>query len=248
MLTPTPITLSADALKTWERCPQQFAWKHLDRLQWPADHSNFVLGTRVHKLMDYHARNLDVDALLPHQPPDVVATWRTLLAHPAAQWPVVASEWGFELPVGLLAEQPYSNGPIWVTGRIDRVAWHQNQLWIIDWKTGTAAPKHAELAWQTGVYALAVAHAWQSLPQGPWQQQPPQTLTMAYVSASTTHSHMHTVVLNAQTLAQWQTRLTQACQALTSATQYPPATPCPDKWCPFRSICPAVCDPVRYAN
>jgi PD-(D/E)XK nuclease superfamily len=228
------INLSADTLKTWDRCPQQFEWKVLNRLNWPSDTRNFVLGTSIHKLMDCQARGMAVDLLLSQADTAIQSTWHTLQQHPATQWPVVASEWGFELPVLL----PDSDTPLWVTGRIDRIAWHQNHLWILDWKTGTAAPRQPHKAWQTGVYALAVWQAWASLPAGPWSVSPPSRLTVAYVAVAPPDVKQLTVDFVQPDIDHWQSRLRESIVKMIQATEYGPSDPCPDRWCTFRPMCP----------
>jgi hypothetical protein len=228
-------TLSADSLKTWDTCVQQFEWKVLNHLHWPSDTRNFALGTRIHKLMDYQSRGMDVTPLLTQADAAVQATWALLQQHPAVQWPCVASEWGFEFPV----ETP-DHPPVWMTGRIDRVAWHQNQLWIIDWKTGTAAPRAPEKAWQTGMYALAVWQAWRSLPPGPWQKSPPQAVNVTYVAVSPPEVRQLTVRLGPEEIAYWQTRLQTSLHAIMHSTSYQPQAPCPDKWCVYQPMCPVT--------
>ena len=232
------LTLSADTLKTWETCPQQFEWKVLNRLNWPSDTRNFVLGTSIHKLMDCQARGMAADTLLPHTSDAIQSTWQALQQHPATQWPIVASEWGFELPVTL----PDQDSPVWVTGRIDRVAWHQNHLWVLDWKTGTAAPRQPQKAWQTGIYALAMWQAWASLPPGPWSLHPPNRITVAYVAVSPPDVKQLTVAFTQPEIDYWQNRLSEAVIKMTQATEYHPTEPCPDRWCAFRPKCPITCD------
>jgi hypothetical protein len=238
-------TLSADSLKTWDKCPQQFEWKVVKRLNWPSETGNFTLGKTVHKLMDCQAKGMDVAPLVATCPPAIQQSWHTLNTHPSVEWQVVASEWGFEFPV-TVASAP--DETCWITGRIDRLALHNNTMWIIDWKTGTAAPKHPERAWQTGIYAMAVQQAWATLPPGPWHQQTghdqqPNKLKMAYVSVTPPTVQQQSVSFSEADFDHWQQRLTNTLEAIATATReqtFSPVSPCPDRWCPYQPICPVT--------
>lgn len=229
-------TLSADSLKTWDTCPQQFEWKTLNQLHWPSDTRNFVLGTSIHKLIDCQARGLDVEPLISAADGNIQATWHLLQRHPSVQWQVVASEWGFELPLTLAGQE----NPIWVTGRIDRIAWHQNQLWVIDWKTGTAAPRNPEKAWQTGIYALALQQAWQHLPAGPWSAAKPSQVNVAYIAVAPPDIRQLTVRFGPPELQYWQNRLETTVTTILQSPHFKPLPQCPDKWCAFQPVCPST--------
>lgn len=172
--------IASDALKSWSRCKRQFAYKYVTRLQWPSDARHFSLGQNVHKLLDYHARGLDCEPLVREATPDVQNSWRKLIAHRTVQWPVIANEWAFHVPITL------KNGTVeWLTGRMDRVAreplattsltpatfgtetadseahtrnhpTEKDKIWIIDWKTGTGVPRNAPEDWQTRLYLFAL--------------------------------------------------------------------------------------------
>jgi hypothetical protein len=149
--------ISADALKSWSRCRRQFVYKYVARLQWPSDVRHFSLGREVHKLLDYQSRGLPCDLLLESAEDNVRRSFEKLLAHRAAQWPILASEWEFNVPLKL------SGGKTeWLNGRIDRVSRDGDKVWIIDWKTGMGAPRNASQAWQTRLYLFALLELAQS--------------------------------------------------------------------------------------
>jgi hypothetical protein len=143
--------ISSDAFKSWSRCRRQFYYKHVKGMQWPTDIQHFQLGRDVHKLLDYQARGLDCDLLLTNAGEAVCHSWRKLREHPISQLPVLANEWAFHVPMTLGHGQQE-----WLTGRIDRVARFENQILVIDWKTGTAVPKQPQADWQTRLYLYAL--------------------------------------------------------------------------------------------
>ena len=145
--------VSVNQLKTWGRCRKKFYYDYVQKLRWPTDPSNFRLGTQVHKLMDFQARELSCQDVLRDADTDVLTTWKKLMEHPLAHLPVLANEWAFLVPVETF----------WLTGRIDRIAQKGDQILIIDWKTGTGIPKNPQEDWQTLVYLYATVETFQDL-------------------------------------------------------------------------------------
>ncbi|WP_373532134.1 PD-(D/E)XK nuclease family protein [Vampirovibrio sp.] len=234
--------ISSDAFKSWSRCKRQFFYKHVKKMQWPADIQHFRLGRDVHKLLDYQARGLDCGLLLANAPMDVRVSWQKLLNHPIAHLPVIANEWAFHTPIS--TEEGYTD---WLTGRIDRVARRQDMVLVIDWKTGTGVPRNPELDWQTRLYLYAlleVAHTPSAEdlglnPHGPLQ---PEQVQFVYVEVKAdTHTPVREVVLPYNSAKHEATR--QTLQAIVSAMaveeEYalPESLQCPDKFCSYRTIC-----------
>jgi hypothetical protein len=253
---PTPMALSSvspNHLQTWGRCQRQFDYQYVQQLRWPTDQRNFALGKNVHKLLDYHARGMEVTPLLQTATPEVQRAWQLLMAHPISQAPVVASEWGFQIPVdytearaevapavitaaGESAPPPANQPPrrVWLTGRIDRIVRGDNgQVWVLDWKTGTAVPKDPANHWQTIVYLLAVLAAKDDLglPDLTAEQ-----LVFVYVGVSDA-VRLVQVPFDTLQLAQYQARLQQSLQQLLSATDFVLPSRCPDAHCPYGTIC-----------
>jgi hypothetical protein len=253
---PPPLTLSSvspNHLQTWGRCQRQFDYQYVQQLRWPTDQRNFALGKNVHKLLDYQARGLDVEPLLQTATSELQHAWQLLMAHPISQAPVVASEWGFQIPVDYAearaepapagitatdeavpssAEQPPRH--VWLTGRIDRIVCGDNgQIWVLDWKTGTAVPKDPAHHWQTIVYLLAVLAAKHDLglPDLTAEQ-----LAFVYVGVSDA-VRLVEVSFDASQQAQYEARLQQSLQQLLSATDFVLPSRCPDAHCPYGTIC-----------
>jgi hypothetical protein len=221
-----PELLSPHHLQSWERCARQFELKYVRKLDWPTETGNFALGQTVHKLMDFHARQLPLDSFLNGD--DIAAHTQALLAHPLAQLPVVASEWGFQVPIT-------PNG--WLTGRIDRIAKEPETqtLWVIDWKTGTGVPANPESAWQTVCYLYAVTEACADLGL------PDLTadhVKFAYLKASNRgEARQITVPYHRGRHQETRQRLEQAFHSILGAMAYPLPEHCPDRYCPYRRVC-----------
>jgi len=234
--------VSSDAFKSWSRCKRQFYYKHVKRLQWPADIQHFRLGRDVHKLLDYQARELDCELLLSNAPRDVRLSWQKLIAHPTVHLPVLANEWAFHVP--LQTEQGKCE---WATGRIDRVARSGNEIWVIDWKTGTGVPRNPEADWQTRLYLYALVEV-AGMPSaadlglkidGPLR---PEQVRFVYVEVKADeYTPVREVNIEYNQAKHEATR--QVLQAILSqlAVEEEFALPdngvCPDRYCSYRSIC-----------
>ncbi len=237
--------IASDALKSWSRCKRQFAYKYVTRLQWPSDARHFSLGRDVHKLLDYHARGLDCEPLVQEATPAVQNSWRKLIAHRTVQWPVIANEWAFHVPITL------QNGTIeWLTGRMDRVAREchdggPDKIWVIDWKTGTGVPRHAEEDWQTRLYLFALLEVANTpsaadlslCEHGPLQA---DDLGFLYVEVKPdTHTPIREVLIPYSRERHEDTRrlLHTILNAMSVEETYALPGQCPDRYCAYRTIC-----------
>lgn len=243
MLKPLEFTqISSDAFKSWSRCKRQYYYKHVKKMQWPADIQHFSLGKDVHKLMDYQARGMDCTLLLDKAAQNVRVSWQKLMAHPMAHLPVIVSEWAFHVPL------PLDFGETkWLTGRIDRVARHESELLVIDWKTGTGVPRNPEADWQTRLYLYALVEVAQTASatdlglnmDGPLK---PEQLRFVYVEVKAdSHTPVREVVVHYGQSKHEATR--QTLKAMLSAIDseeefaLPENNQCPDKFCAYRTIC-----------
>ncbi len=237
--------ISSDAFKSWSRCKRQFYYKHVKKLQWPADIQHFRLGRDVHKLLDYQARGLDCTLLLENAPMDVRVSWQKLMSHPVAHLPVIANEWAFHVPMTF--EDGSNANRDWLTGRIDRVARRGDDILVIDWKTGTGVPRNPETDWQTRLYLYALlevaqtasAHDLDLNGQEPLQA---EQLQFVYVEVKAdNHTPVREVVLPYNVQKHEATRQTLqtiiAAMAVEEDYDLPDTRQCPDKFCAYRSIC-----------
>lgn len=221
-----PLLLSANHLKTWNRCKKRFQLHVLDSLRWPTNPGNFEFGQTIHALMDHHARGLPVEPLLRHTPPEIARSYKLLAEHPLAQAPVVASEWGFTVPI---------ESNIWLTGRMDRLSTSGNGTTIVDWKTGTAIPQNPNDDWQTRLYLYAAVEA---TPSQLGVSHPPDQWAMAYIGVSrkgvvNTVTIPYSQAMHEETKTRLQVTLSEIRQSVT----YPLPAQCPDRYCGYRNVC-----------
>lgn len=225
--------ISVSQLKTWGRCRKKFQLDYVNKLRWPTDQSNFQLGQDVHKLLDYHARGLDCTQLLTTATPKVQQAWRLLMDAEITQKPIVASEWGFLVP--LLADD--GSVMCWLDGRIDRISRDGDQpsdaLLVIDWKTGTAVPQSPETDWQTMVYLYATVEARKEL--GLVDITPEQ---MRFVYVEVKHQIREvTVAYDSQRHQEVGHFLKKTVQDILAEQDYPLPQACPDRYCPYGQVC-----------
>jgi hypothetical protein len=234
--------ISSDAFKSWSRCKRQFYYKHVKKMQWPADIQHFRLGRDVHKLLDYQARGLDCALMLENAPMDVRVSWQKLMNHPVVHLPVIANEWAFHVPM------PCADGNTdWLTGWIDRVTRRGDEILVIDWKTGTGVPRNPEVDWQTRLYLYALVEVAQSKSaedlglriHGPLQ---PEQVKFLYVEVKAdNHTAIREVVLDYNASKHEATRQTLQSIVSQMATEedydLPDNNQCPDKFCSYRTIC-----------
>ncbi|MEB3206236.1 MAG: PD-(D/E)XK nuclease family protein [Vampirovibrionales bacterium] len=251
LLANNAVVLSVDGIKTFHKCARKYQLQTLRRMRWPADTRNFRLGQHVHKLMDYQAYanlGLPLNAVLPAATNAEKSAFERLEKESSvAGWPVLASEWGFNLRLSRQADWPASVGAVFIRGRMDRLVLQPetHHVVIVDWKTGTAIPKQPEHDFQTLIYALAVDEASEHLPvpkQSALEGAAPR-LAFVYVGVSSNLQkplqeiridfdapRLH--LARKEVLAE-----VSAMLKAMAADQFALPAYCPDRYCPFRTVC-----------
>lgn len=226
-----PLLLSADSLKQWSRCKQQFLYKTVKGLRWPSSPANFAFGTQVHKLLDYASREgLPYQPLLAHCSPEVKQAFQLLHQSPLGQAPIIASEWAFTVPI--LVEE--GKRPVWLQGRVDRLAEWDNGLAIIDWKTGTAIPRDPATAWQTLAYCYGVYEARDQLGLNDLAA---DHLSFIYLQVKGTILKEVRLPYSASQHQQVKKRLAELASNILEERLFALPPSCPDRFCPYASLC-----------
>lgn len=218
-----PESYSVNQLKTWCKCRKKYELDYVRKLQWPANPKNFRLGKGVHQLLDYTARNLPVEPIVKDADSDIVEVWQFLQRSHWARLPVLASEWGFSLEV---------DGN-WIYGRIDRIVQDGETIRILDWKTGTSAPREPETDWQTLIYLYVAYEARRDLGVDVTPEQLQFTYVQVKNGALSTVDVPYSVAMHEAT----RQRLAETLQAIQMATVYTLPVQCPDRFCPYYNIC-----------
>jgi ATP-dependent helicase/DNAse subunit B len=228
--------ISREHLKSFSRCQKQYQLKYAEPLAWPSDTRKFALGQRVHKLMEYQSLGFPLAVLLQDTTPEIRSHFQALAAHPVSQWEILASEWGFHVPLPIHDAEKQA---LFLTGSVDRIARDpQGKVWIIDWKTGTGAPKEPQTDWQTRVYLYAVyqARALLGLPD----DFAPEDLGFLYVEVRpqrTPAVELKALPLNRIWLADIEQLILQTVEAIVKTSDFKLPETCPDRFCPYRAVC-----------
>lgn len=222
-----PEQYSSDQFKTWSRCRKKYDYQYLRRLNWPTDQSHFRLGKSVHKLLEFQSRHLDCTLLLQDAEADVRQAWEALMAHPIAQFPIVASEWGFHVPVE-------NEKPVWLTGRVDRIAQDGDTILVLDWKTGTGVPTLPEMDWQTILYLYAVVEAATELGHPGLT---PEQVRFVYVEVKNGEVREVPVPYDTERHIANGEKIRQTIREIQAAAAYDLPKKCPDPFCPYSAVC-----------
>jgi putative RecB family exonuclease len=166
--------LSATKLQTYQRCPQQYYYRHELKLQQPAFFGSAELGNALHKALatlywDWH-----------YQTPVPDLSWiRSCWERSSSDFTSVQTQEGLELleqyyqqfilPSGTLRKPLAVEGRIYgtllvenlefaIAGRYDRLSYLDEGLELVDYKTGKdfKLPDPAAVDLQLGLYSLAI--------------------------------------------------------------------------------------------
>ena len=137
--------ISPNMLKTFKTCPQKYYYRYVLNLAVPQRSSMFEKGKKIHALANYYLRGDDISRLVTELNEDERVIWGMLLKNEYFQKEYVKSEYNLSCKVG----------DYWIGGRIDAIVKDENNLYILDYKTGSI-PKDAENDYQTMVYLLTL--------------------------------------------------------------------------------------------
>lgn len=139
--------------KTYEKCKRKYYYEYVKNLHWPSLDSNFELGLSIHKLLDYQAKGLEVEAIVKDAKPEIQEYWQYLKSSDILNYKIVASEWAFTVCL--------EKGKSWLEGRVDRIIEEpaSNKTVILDFKTGQKIPKPQTVDWQMAVYLYAISES-----------------------------------------------------------------------------------------
>jgi hypothetical protein len=219
-----------DDFKKWSQCKKQFFYRRIQGLKWPSDDSNFKLGRTVHKLMEFQAQHLPVEHLLSSLTPLELQAYDSLKHCDAAQWTVLASEWGFQVPIKVLDKT------LWLTGRVDRISQDPDgNIVLIDWKTGTSIPRNPEQDWQTRLYLYAVHECAQDLGLSAFAA---EQLRFLYIQThQANHLVQKTIHYSMEKHQHIRAQIKGMMEAMLQETTFNLPQACPDRYCSFKTIC-----------
>lgn len=142
------INYSPNMLKTFKSCPLKYKFKYIDKISLPQKSSFFEKGKKVHALANYYLKGLDISKFEPTLNPEEAKAWNILKTNEFFNKTYVNSEYNLSCKIG----------DFWIGGRLDAIVMENDNLYILDYKTGSI-PKNPEYDYQTMVYLLCLSSA-----------------------------------------------------------------------------------------
>lgn len=139
---------SPNMLKTYKSCPLKYKFKYIDKISLPQKASFFEKGKKVHALANYYLMGNDISKFEPTLNESEKEAWNNLKNNEFFNLEYVNSEYNLSCKIG----------DFWIGGRLDAIVRKDNNLYILDYKTGSI-PQNPETDYQTMVYLLCLSGA-----------------------------------------------------------------------------------------
>ena len=244
--------LSPSALNTWMNCRRQYFYQYVERKPTSKAKAHFSLGNSLHAALRDYAMPLDTPLDAPRTPAELLEkNWQTAgyrdadmsntVKSVAHVWleQYVLNEGEFS-PVGVERSVEYPRNGYILNGRIDRIDRRvidgQEQLVIVDYKTGKGVPDEAEARGSLALAFYAVA-AWRLLktPCHRVELHHLPTGTRAVATHSDESLARHGARLDALALEVIEARERHSATAAVDMFEPTPSALC--RWCDFRDFC-----------
>ena len=142
------INYSPNMLKTFKSCPLKYKFKYIDKISLPQKSSFFEKGKKVHALANYYLKGLDISKFEPTLNPEEAKAWNILKTNEFFNKTYVNSEYNLSCKIG----------DFWIGGRLDAIVMENDNLYILDYKTGSI-PQKPEYDYQTITYLLCLSNS-----------------------------------------------------------------------------------------
>lgn len=142
------INYSPNMLKTFKSCPLKYKFKYIDKISLPQKSSFFEKGKKVHALANYYLKRLDISKFEPTLNPEEAKAWNILKTNEFFNKTYVNSEYNLSCKIG----------DFWIGGRLDAIIMENDNLYILDYKTGSI-PQKPEYDYQTITYLLCLSNS-----------------------------------------------------------------------------------------
>lgn len=136
---------SPNMLKTFKTCAQKYYLKYITGLSVPQKSYIFDKGKKIHALAHYYLRGDDISKLVLELNEDEKQVWDMLCKNEYFNKSYVNSEYNLSCKVG----------NFWIGGRLDAIVRDENNIYILDYKTGQI-PKEPDFDYQTMTYLLCL--------------------------------------------------------------------------------------------
>lgn len=136
---------SPNMLKTYELCPRKFYLRYVKNISMPVNDDIFEFGKNIHALASYYLRGENIEKMEQALSERERLVWAYLKGGKYFSYDTVATEYNLAFKLG----------GVFFGGRIGALVKNGDELFILDYKTGSA-PKGAKYDFQTMIYLLAV--------------------------------------------------------------------------------------------
>ncbi len=139
---------SPNMLKTFKSCPLKYKFKYIDKISLPQKASFFEKGKKVHALANYYLKGYEISKFEPTLNENEQKAWYNLKNNEFFNMKYINSEYNLSCKIG----------DFWIGGRLDAIVMKDDNLYILDYKTGSI-PQNPETDYQTMVYLLCLSGA-----------------------------------------------------------------------------------------
>ena len=190
---------SPNMLKTYKSCPLKYKFKYIDKIALPQKASFFEKGKKVHALANYYLMGNDISKFEPTLNESEKEAWNNLKNNEFFNLEYVNSEYNLSCKIG----------DFWIGGRLDAIVRKDNNLYILDYKTGSI-PQNPETDYQTMVYLLCLSGAPFITPQN--------NLKFVYIDLKNNQNCV--IDFNQDIKSEYEKAIVQICSSIENA-QYP---------------------------
>lgn len=190
---------SPNMLKTYKSCPLKYKFKYIDKISLPQKASFFEKGKKVHALANYYLMGNDISKFEPTLNESEKEAWNNLKNNEFFNLEYVKSEYNLSCKIG----------DFWIGGRLDAIVRKDNNLYILDYKTGSI-PQNPEIDYQTMVYLLCLSGAPFITPQN--------NLKFVYIDLKNNQNCV--IDFNQDIKSEYEKAIVQICSSIENA-QYP---------------------------
>lgn len=190
---------SPNMLKTYKSCPLKYKFKYIDKISLPQKASFFEKGKKVHALANYYLMGNDILKFEPTLNESEKEAWNNLKNNEFFNLEYVNSEYNLSCKIG----------DFWIGGRLDAIVRKDNNLYILDYKTGSI-PQKPETDYQTMVYLLCLSGAPFITPQN--------NLKFVYIDLKNNQNCV--IDFNQDIKSEYEKAIVQICSSIENA-QYP---------------------------
>jgi len=135
--------ISPNMLSTFSDCPMKYYWKFIEQVPAPILDKNFQTGKNIHALASYFLKGENIEKFEKVLTPTEKTFWEYLKTITYFKYN----------PLGVEKSISHKLDKFWIGGRIDSIVEKDNNICILDYKTG-GVKEDMTYEYQTMIYML----------------------------------------------------------------------------------------------